>query len=189
MATPREAAAVIAAIGLAYPSRFKIGKEQLAPTVTLWHGLLADLPDGAALDACRALLASGQHPPAISEIRAEALSVRLGLGRPSAGDAWGEVVKAFGSNPIDQAPAWSSPAIERALRAIGGWRHACTSDNPAADRARFMENYKETIARAEHLVLTGRAEGVDEALELDAPRGTQELPPAVAELVGKVAGR
>ena len=123
MAEIEETKAVLAAISLAYPGRFKLDPSQLRETVVLWQGLLSDLPSGAALGACRALIASGRYPPAISEVRAEALSVRISRGRPEAGDAWGEVTRAFGSHGRNNPPEWSSPAITLEVRAVGGWEY------------------------------------------------------------------
>jgi hypothetical protein len=39
-------------------------------------------------------------------------------------------------------PEFSHPAIGKAVRAIGGWRYLCSSENTVSDRARFFETYE-----------------------------------------------
>ena len=193
MADYEETAAVLAAIDIAYPGRRKIPVAKMPTTLALWQGMLSDLPEGSALGACRALVACREHPPAISEIRSQALSVTLGKGRPEAGEAWGEVSRAFGSCGRDRQPEWSTPAITLAVRAVGGWRHLCSSTNTTADRARFLENYTGVLERASREVLTGQANSVSEALEqrlpmrtLPAPRQALEAQRIAAELGRKL---
>lgn len=171
MADEMETREVLAAIKLAYPTRFQLDPDPkiLKATVDLWHGLLSDLPDAAALNACRALVASSVHPPAISEIRSEALGVRLAKGRHEAGEAWGEVVKAIGQVGRNKIPEWSSPAITMAVRAIGGWVRICNSENSVSDRAQFIRHFEGMLNAAERDVLTNKAESIEAALELRAP--------------------
>jgi len=197
MADERETRELLAAISIAYPGRFRLDSDPqvLQATVDLWCGLLADLPPGKALSACRALIASGVHPPAISEVRAEALSVRLVKGRPEAGEAWGEVVKAigrWGRNRYEEARrGFSSTAVERSIHAAGGWLLLCTSDNQTADRARFCDHYAAQVESAEQAVLKGRAKSISEALGVgkDSSGTAKALPAPVAQLVAKVARR
>ena len=188
MAGEKETRAVLGAIRLAYPGRFKFSKTELDAIVHLWASQLSDLRDGAALAACERLVSSQKHPPSLSDVRSEALSVRLTRGRPDAGDAWAEVTRAFGSVGRNRIPKWSSPAIARAVRAVGGWVHLCKGANSAADRARFLENYNGQIEEAERLVLIGTAPSIGDALELAAQEWQQTLEGGDREFSREVLG-
>jgi hypothetical protein len=61
---------------------------------------------------------------------------------PTAGEAYEEVTTAMRRVGYYQpCPEFSHPAVGQALRAVGGWKYLCSSENSVSDRARFFEVY------------------------------------------------
>ncbi len=84
----------------------------------------------------------GEIRGAVSELRSYAANV------PSPFQAWQEVLQQMNENGGDFGnPVWSHPLIERAVRAIG-WRNLRMSENPIADRARFLQCFEQLQERA-----------------------------------------
>ena len=67
---------------------------------------------------------------------------------PSAQDAWAEVVASFSTHGYYRgAPDWTHELIGKAVKANGGYAFLCQSENPTADRARFLQAYDAYLAR------------------------------------------
>lgn len=85
----------------------------------------------------------------------------------TAGEAWEEVRDAMQKNfspyyhngkPISPPPpSWSSPLIKKAVDCLGGLRSLGNSTNDVADRARFVEFYRELLEKAKFKTLMGEA--------------------------------
>lgn len=139
----------------AYPDHVaKLSDETMEAQVQLYHQMLFDLD----LDTLRSVvlrhLAESQWFPKISELRKAAAR----LAQPEALDpaeAWGQVVKAI---PIYGAtiagadgpgiPPFDDPLTAAVVRQFG-WNNLCWSENPVADRARFIEAYERQAQRAQ----------------------------------------
>jgi hypothetical protein len=68
---------------------------------------------------------------------------------PSSYNAWQEVCKQINDNGGEFGkPVFSHPIIEQAVKALG-WRNLRMSENPTADRARFIEAFEQLAGRAE----------------------------------------
>lgn len=180
--TELETKSVLVAINSVFPNRFKLEQDTIAAMIRVWHTLLEDLPEGAALAACKSVLAQAKHPPNPSEIRALALEENLEA--PTGTEAWGEVCKAIGRVGMYRTPTWSSPAIEISVEAIGGWQSICTSNNTAADRARFIDHLDSLICAAKQRVLSGASTSIASAL---SKRTQIKGMSPVAGLIGQIA--
>lgn len=154
-----------------------------------WQGMIGayylvlhDIDDALIERAALDLGSRARFFPAAGELRQAAFDLAdLADDIPTAQDAWAEVTQALRrgffydtskgwSEPRAPTPEdWSHPAIQQALDGIGGWAALRTSDNPTADRARFVEAYT---------VYAGR------------DRQARRMLPAVREAVGQIrAGR
>lgn len=110
----------------------------------LYCRLLADIPDDVLQAACLQVIASARFFPAIAELREAALAMTPEVdGLPTAGEAWGEVLREIKRTGTDQwqgPPRFSHPLVDTAMRAMG-WRNICLSEDGMADRAHFMRIY------------------------------------------------
>lgn len=107
-----------------------------------WHLLLADVPYQAAEAALAVVLASAANAgkiPGPELVRRTLTDAAFGARRPG-GEAWGDVGKAVRTYGIYRTPVFSDHLVARAVAAIG-WTAICNSENPTADRARFIELY------------------------------------------------
>ncbi len=144
-----EFAKILATLAALYP-RYELKKE----TIAAYHAILGDL----SVDLLRAAalqIASRDSPwfPAAGELRAAAFRLlEREAGVPSAGEAWGEVVRKIGADGHVRIPEFSHPLIERAVEGVGGWRELCFSVNSVADRARFLQVYGELAGREREAV-------------------------------------
>lgn len=77
---------------------------------------------------------------------------------------------------------YPSPAVAECVRLLGG-RDALMTDNPAADRARFIEAYREIVGRERM-----KAGMLPQVKEFLARAASAELPPTVAA-IKQLAGR
>ncbi|MCH8877794.1 MAG: hypothetical protein IIA89_13390 [Chloroflexi bacterium] len=121
-------------------------------TVSVYVRILADLPPELLEMAIVQLLSQDREfMPTPGTIRETALQLEdYASGRLSAPEAWGEamrLIRGVGSARLDQEGS-GDDTLDQAMRAVGGWRAVGYSDNPTADRARFIEAYS-TIDRRE----------------------------------------
>lgn len=147
---------------------------------------LADIDPGLLKAAVLACIATHKWFPLPAEIRQQAADlVQRSTGQMSAYEAWGELVKSLrrGYSIHRQPPL--DELTRQALDGIGGWRWFCNSDNPAADRSRFVQAYEQLQQRQTNdiMLLPGV---VDYVKQLTAPNEAQT---AVRELAAKLGMR
>jgi hypothetical protein len=119
-------------------------------TLEAYRAIVGDL-DVALFRAAALQIASRDSPwfPAAGELRSAAFRLlERQAGVPSAGEAWGEVVRKIGEDGHIRVPEFSNPLIKAAVEGVGGWRELCFSENSVADRARFLQVY-EVLAKRE----------------------------------------
>lgn len=142
--TTKEAGGLVAALKAAFP-REQVG----ARTVQVYTSFLADLEYEAGLAAVRELIATTSRFPTIATIR-EAVAERV-LALPSAEQAWLEVREGLrrfdDSDSSTWWPEWSHPAIDEAVRGLGGLASLELSRNPQTDRAHFLRIFDELRSR------------------------------------------
>jgi hypothetical protein len=125
----------------------------LAETVHAYCFALADLEHEAAKAAVLDLMRTSRFFPTIAEIRERATKTRLSLPTPE--EAWGIVRRAIGRHGNYRAPVFDCEEIQQAVEAIG-WRDLCVGDNPAANRARWLDAYRGFVERRVDAEKTGR---------------------------------
>jgi len=110
--------------------------------------VLGDLEPELLEAAVVQCLATCRFFPRPAEIRDAAFDLRKG-GKPSCYDGWAEVTEQIRHKGLYGQPEFSHPAIEDAVRQVGGWQFLCLSENPVADRARFVEAYEQADRRSD----------------------------------------
>ena len=86
------------------------------------------------------------------------------------------------------------PVLEQCLHDIGGWKYLRNSDNPVADRARFLADYEERRRRAREdarllpQVRALRDQLAERQRALPERSEATEHPAPVLSLIGKLAG-
>ncbi len=133
--TRAETLKLMAVLTAAYPNR-----ELPQETVELYCQFLADLPYPETEAAVKRHIMTNQWFPTIAEIRKAV--VELTCDAPSAGEAWQEVWQALSRYGQAGYFGWSHPLVRAAVQALG-YENLYFSENPAADRARFMEIYED----------------------------------------------
>lgn len=146
MATPADIAMMTATLSAAFPN-WKVSEW----TNEVYYQDLKDIPADELMIAaqhCRAQ-AGRAFAPSTGEIRGAVMEIRRkAMNVPSAFDAWEELQTQIRLNGGDFGrPVWSSPLVERVVRQLG-FRNLCLSENPTADRARFIQAYEQLEARA-----------------------------------------
>lgn len=125
-------------------------------TPLLYERMLADLDAAVAKAAVEQLIATSRYLPTVAEIRAACVELTVGPRRFGA-EAWGEVLTAIGRFGHRRTPGvdfkFGDTNTTRAVIAFG-WRHLCSSENPIADRARFIELYDQLDASTRKDLLT-----------------------------------
>jgi len=129
-----------------------------AVTLRLYQQILSDLPDEAIEAAVMQRIGDDNpFPPRVGEIRQLAIDIVSGADEVmSAQEAWGKLlrwIRRYGGG----IPRWDShgpvtppalpPIVKKAADAIGGTAFISMSENPAADRARFIEAYNTFVKR------------------------------------------
>lgn len=138
-----------------YPDHVaKLSDETMAAQVQLYHQMLTDLDLETLRSVVLRHMAESQWFPKISELRKAAAR----LANPAALDpaeAWEQVVRAipvYGHTiaGMDGAgiPPFDDPLTAVVVRQFG-WNALCLSENPVADRARFIEAYARQAQRAQ----------------------------------------
>ena len=179
MASQTDIVDLITVLRAALPKQ-PISSEQFDEMVPVWTMILEDIPaellSVVAKDRC-----SKRDPffPSVGEIRQTALDlVATDADRLTAGDAWDEVNRAFRNVGYTRSPEWTHPDIDRAVRGVGGWAYLCHSDNPMADRARFLDIFKVYRGRADTdrrmLPATREFVAKHRQIETDGPAGLIE---------------
>ncbi len=114
-----------------------------AKTLDIWGSRLARISQEVLAAAALVLIERNTFFPSLAEILEVCREITCEGRIPNAGEAYEEVTTAMRRvgywNPC---PEFSHPAVGKALRAIGGWRYLCSSENSVSDRARFYESYE-----------------------------------------------
>ena len=135
----------------AYPdsAEKRLGGDGKDALMELYLSLLETVPDEVFEAAVAEHIASSKWFPSISELRGLALDIMItGLGWPSVGEAWEMVVRHIREVPAvgqGKARRKEHPFVERAVASVGGWYTLRRSESPVADRARFMDAYREIL--------------------------------------------
>ncbi len=124
-------------------------RQDLALTQQVWSDMLGDFD---SRDVRAAMVAwQGDWPPNPGQLRrATQEFVRRSngdAGVPDLDQAYAEVLEAVRRIGYTGSPEWSHPAVAQAVRAVGGWRAICESDNEPALRAHFAQMYRSASAR------------------------------------------
>lgn len=144
-----------------------------------WTFVLDDIAAAAALPALKRVLAEGDGKiPAPGQIR-KIVDMAAHGRRRHGGDAWGDVLREIGRSGRYRSPSFADEVTARAVARLG-WRELCDSENPVADRARFVQLYDQLATEAVSDRAVASLPGV----------ARPALPPSAAhELVGTVAKR
>ena len=141
MATEIETLSVLKILGDVYP------RHQLSSSaVEVYVRLLADIPglllEQAALDH----IGRSTFFPAIAELRAAAFNI-IEAAHPMPGgyEAWSEVQAEIRRVGYAGVPNFSNPITAQVVEQFG-WRYLCLSENPVADRAHFVQAYRDLAA-------------------------------------------
>lgn len=118
-------------------------------TLSIWAARLMREP--ADVLAAVALVMPERYKffPVLAEILEVCREIKSEGKTPTAGEAYEEVTTAMRRVGYYQPmPKFSHPAVANAVRAIGGWKYLCSSENSVSDRARFFEVYERFRERA-----------------------------------------
>lgn len=148
--TPREAAALVAAIAAAYPQW-----NASAETVAVYADALSDLNAAEAHDAVKQIIKTSERWPTIATIR-RTVAHRTGRLAPSPAEAWGEVQQRASTHGRSAPPEWSHYSIAAAVRVIGWW-NICHSMNPETLRSQFLRIYEELRTASDNEIIGGAA--------------------------------
>ncbi len=130
-------------LAAAYP-HFELREQTVEVYVMAFH----DVPEQVLEAAAKDCITTNKFFPSVAELRDRCFEIFTGARyAPSAYDAWAEVIGAISTHDALHRPSFSTPAINRALQGIGGWRHVCLSENIVADRARFYQAYESILRR------------------------------------------
>jgi hypothetical protein len=182
MATKREVAELIAILAASFPAfKEKLGrfaKQEKQRMVHAYHIALSDIDADLLGCVVEHIISTATFFPSAGEIRRAAFHLaEIGLGIPSAQDAWAEVSAMTRKGFYKQAAGgwyevrpptpddWSHPLVQKAVDAVGGWVALRTSENTVADRARFIQAYDVYVERY---------------------RETERMLPGVREVVGEL---
>lgn len=121
-------------------------EKELGPTISLWKGMLDDLPYPLAKNALFKVLSTAKFWPNVSEIREAALSL-TGNSPPLPAEAWAQAREASMARSFDTATL--HPAVQKAIRGMGGLEAMGLDESPLGMRqARFLKLY-EPVAQFE----------------------------------------
>lgn len=145
--TRAEAAEIVVTLAAAYPKA-----EVTAQTSQVYERMLADLDYGIAMMAVARLVANSRFLPTVAEIREAWADIRWGPRRTGA-EAWQDVERAQRRVGYLRQPRFEDPIVSSIVSA--DWPAWCKPDNPAADRARFIELYEIRSSRARAEIVSG----------------------------------
>lgn len=155
MASEETIKQVLAMLSAEYPEHVnKLSAEQLRNLRDLYTMTLADIDDDDLRAAALRHVNESNWFPKISELRKAAAR----LANPAMLDpaeAWEQVVKAipvYGRSIAGLGgpgiPPFADPLTAKVVRQFG-WNNLCLSENPVADRARFIEAYSRQAQRTQ----------------------------------------
>jgi len=161
----------VAALALAFPRQ-----DWPKASQELYARMLTDIPGEILMGAVEELIATKTFLPSVAEIRSAAAMIQQrAAGVLDAYSAWEEVTSQMRRVGHTGRPSLDDLTM-RAVNAVGGWYGLCVSDNPAADRARFVDAYNTFAKRGEEELV--RLPGVKRLIE-QMGGGRRQLPEAV----------
>jgi hypothetical protein len=117
-------------------------------TIKVYVEHLADIPLDQLQRVVRRAIDASEWFPTVSKLRELfALDVAGQNHTPSSFEAWGEVTQLMAEVGHLKQPEFSHPLIDKVVDNLG-WVTLCMSDNPVADRARFIQAYEQAIGEA-----------------------------------------
>jgi len=142
--TVEQSVEILRLIGASYPTqRQRMTREDARAMAAAYTAGLLDLDFERARAAVNRLVKASKWIPTIAEIREAAVDVAHGSRAPG-GEAWGQCLKLIRRYGSHRWPGIDfevgDPVLLATIRALG-WLDLCQSDNPHADRARFIELY------------------------------------------------
>lgn len=150
--TNKEISALIALTAANFPN---MQERDMRPTANLWRELLSDIPFEVAKTAIVKVLVTTKFWPTVAEIREAAVS----LTSPqilSPAEAWALVEQAndrYGYYKPIEGMQSLPPAVQEAVKAMGGFREVCASENPGVTRGQFLKMYEQFAAREKEMAV------------------------------------
>lgn len=161
-ATAITANKILAVLFAAYPIETRnVPGEDAMLTAKVYASALDDLDGDEVSRAITFLIKTSERLPTVAKIRLTVLDLRHGPARPG-GDAWGDVTREIARRGLRGEAAFADPLVAKAVSRFG-WSDLCRSENPAADRARFIELY-DALCREERHVAAARPNAHSELL-------------------------
>jgi len=202
VATKKEVAELIAVLAASFPAFKKqldaLDNADVARMNKAYHIALQDIDADLLARVVEHIISTATFFPSAGEIRRAAFHLaEIGLGIPSAQDAWAEVSvmirKGFWktdkgwweARPPNEGD-WSHPLVQKAVEAVGGWVALRTSEYTIADRARFIEAYNTYVKRyrEQERMLPGVRQAVE---QLGQGERTPQLAGQVEQVVSGLA--
>jgi len=137
-----ECARLVTVMLMAVPNH-RVDPRSVPGMIDAYADLLSDLTYEQCNAAIRVLLQTRTWLPSVADVRATALEIMRGPVR-AGGEAWGGVHRAMSTEGAYRQPGvdfvLADPISARCVQALG-WQALCLSENPIADRARFIDMY------------------------------------------------
>ena len=136
-------------------------------TIRAYGHYLRNIPAAILQAAVDSWIGQSRFFPAISQLLDSVDAVTGGDERMTAADSWGLIREQMFKSGAYNPPEFDQ-VTERTVKAMGGWRYLCLSEDTTADRARYIDAY-EAIDEGEKRIARG---------ELVAGRLQLQLSPA-----------
>lgn len=149
-------------------------KDIPAQTWKVYYEMLKDIPDDVFKAASATCLARHDFFPSIRQLRLAASEFHGKIkGLPDAYGAWGEVLE--GLKEVAYGDPEVHPLIDQCVRDIGGWKHLVESTMIAADRARFIDVFRERLSRYKETEVIAPSKLIDGLVETMSAERRKEL--------------
>jgi hypothetical protein len=148
--TNQQISALIALTAANFPN---MQEREMRPTANLWKELLGDMPFEVAKAAIIKVLATTKFWPTVAEIR-EAAAQLTGPQIISPAEAWALVERAndnYGYYRPIEGMKTLPPLVQTTIRALGGFRDVCASENVGVTRGQFMKMYEQYAVREKEM--------------------------------------
>jgi hypothetical protein len=140
MATQIEILRVLKILGDVYPT-YKLSSS----AVEIYVRLLADVPGPILEQGALEHISNSSFFPSIAELRQAAFNLSDAINPfPSEYDAWSDVQSQIQYIGHESQPQFENAVTTRVVEQLG-WRQLCLSENPIADRAHFIQAYRDLV--------------------------------------------
>ena len=132
-------------IALAVANFPNMQDKDLSMTAVLWEEMFADMPYELTKNALIKVLVTAKFWPSVAEIREAALALQ-NPDMITPAEAWSQANAAldrYGYYRADEGMRSLPPAIQKTLRALGGFSEVCITENIDTVRAQFMRMYEQ----------------------------------------------